>query len=396
MIKRKHIYILLMVGAADIASTSIGAAPGGETLASGKNEARSHCSSAETVTFSAGSTWHLCYQAVSKYGLIVEGAFFQKSPSSPSVKVLHDARISEIFVPYEVFFPDSLGSPGFYDIADFDFPSLKLSLADCPKGSIIGRGKVCKEFRDRGIAWKDDALVRLGEEVVLWSVLDADNYNYILEWSFHDDGTVVIRAGSTGPKVLGPDDRLGHIHNFTWRLDIDLNGASGDSVYKTKHDWDPHVGSSCGFLLDETTGEVNDPLKPCDSETLVSPEKGIVWNPLQFTTLKIGDSFLVNGNGRPTSYELIPLRTGTARFIEAYTRKDVWVTKYDGTQLLAKDLPTYVNGESVSNADVVVWYTGSVHHESNTRDEDRDTVPVKWIGFELSPQNLFEGTPFYP
>ena len=64
--------------------------------------------------------------------------------------------------------------------------------------------------------------------------------------------------------------------------------------------------------------------------------------------------------------------------------------------MLAKELPTYVDGESVVDADVVVWYTGSAHHENNMRDEDRQTVPVKWIGFELSPQNLFDGTPFFP
>jgi hypothetical protein len=29
------------------------------------------------------------------------------------------------------------------------------------------------------------------------------------------------------------------------------------------------------------------------------------------------------------------------------------------------------------------------------RDEDRDTVPVLWIGFRLEPQNLWDGTPLY-
>jgi len=64
--------------------------------------------------------------------------------------------------------------------------------------------------------------------------------------------------------------------------------------------------------------------------------------------------------------------------------------------LLAKNLPSYVNGQNVASADVVVWYMGSDHHEDNMRDEDRDTVPVLWTGFELIPQNLFDGTPFFP
>jgi len=65
-------------------------------------------------------------------------------------------------------------------------------------------------------------------------------------------------------------------------------------------------------------------------------------------------------------------------------------------KLLAKNLPSYVNGQNVADADVVVWYTGSDHHEDDMRDEDRDTVPVLWTGFELIPQNLFDGTPFFP
>jgi hypothetical protein len=48
-----------------------------------------------------------------------------------------------------------------------------------------------------------------------------------------------------------------------------------------------------------------------------------------------------------------------------------------------------------ANADIVFWYNGAAHHEDHMRDEDRDTVPVLWTGFELIPSNLFERTPFF-
>ena len=67
-------------------------------------------------------------------------------------------------------------------------------------------------------------MVRRGQELVLWSVLDAGNYNYVIEWSFRDDGSISGRAGSTGPKLGGPNDKRGHMHNFSWRIDIDLTG----------------------------------------------------------------------------------------------------------------------------------------------------------------------------
>jgi primary-amine oxidase len=337
---------------------------------------RGHCSpNNQTVTFSGVTTWDLCFSTIAPFGVVIQVAEFRRSPSDPFVRVLFDGRISEIFVPYHP------GNPRFFDISNNNPPLLTLSAGDCPAPrTIIGNGKVCREIRDRGIAWKDDSLVRRGEELVLWSVADAGNYNYILEWAFRDDGSIAVRAGSTGPKLGGPNDTRGHMHAFSWRLDIDLGGANGDSVERTFHVED----------LTQT------PSPASDSTRLVMVEGGRPWEPGAFATLEIGDDTLQNGNGRPTSYELQPYRTGSGRHSEAFTKNDFWVTLANPAEVFAKNLPTYVNGQNVVSADVVVWYTGSAHHEDGMRDEDRDTVPVLWTGFELHPQNLFDRTPLYP
>jgi Cu2+-containing amine oxidase len=122
-----------------------------------------------------------------------------------------------------------------------------------------------------------------------------------------------------------------------------------------------------------------------------------VWNPQNFNTLVIEDRTLLNATGRHTAYELVPMRSGTARHSEPFTRKDFWVTRYHPEELLANDLPTYVaDRQSTVYQDLVIWYTGSEHHETDSRDEDFNTVPVLWTGFDLIPQNLFNKTPFYP
>ena len=91
------------------------------------------------------------------------------------------------------------------------------------------------------------------------------------------------------------------------------------------------------------------------------------------------------------------MRSGTSRHTELFTRKDFWVTRYNPEELLAFNLPDYVrDGQPTDDKDLVLWYTGSAHHENNPRDEDRNTVPVIWTGFELLPKNLFDNTPFYP
>jgi Cu2+-containing amine oxidase len=374
----------------------------------------------ETVEFPSGSRWHLTVNAVSKFGLVITDASFQESPTSPFLYVLFDGRLAEIFVPYHK------GSPAYRDISFFNFHPLKLdpkkfeSLFQLPNGAppreIIGVDKlICREMREY-LAWMKITspeipfepnpfeAVRYGQEVVYFSVLGAANYNYVMEWTFRDDGTILARAGSTGPKAdsLFVRPREGHVHNFTWRLDIDLNGADGNSAYWTSH-----------------SQKLSVPFVATDEKKLISVEEGLVWDPEQFNTLEIRAAGLKNGRNHPISYDLIPMRSGTARETNPeypWTKADFWVTEYNPAQLQVVDgktyqllsglpfsltplqsLPDYIlPPKPTENKDLVIWYTGSEHHENDSRDEDFDTVPVIWTGFELEPQNLFDGTPFYP
>jgi len=321
--------------------------------------------------------------------LVITGASFQKSPTSPFIYVLFDGRLGEIFVPYH------RSTDQRYEDISIGFDPLVLNQNDYPPPRhLIGDNKICKEVRQY-LAWMDacpqcrgaprgaPTRVRYGQEVVYFSVLDAANYQYIMEWTFRDDGAILVRAGSTGPKFPGHPN-LGHIHDFTWRLDIDLNGAGGDSAYLTSHKEDLTPMKSTAT----------------DDRDLIDVEGGLVWNDQNFNTLQIQDRTLKNGNNPPraTSYELVPLRSGTARHTEGFTKKDFWVTRYNPAQeFLADNLPDYVRArQSTVNEDLVIWYTGSEHHENNSRAEDNDTVTVLWTGFDLVPNNLFNRTPFYP
>ena len=151
---------------------------GGEAWAGNQIIPAGTCTNNVITTFpTAGpgqTRWDICFEAVPANGLVITQALFRRSPGSSRVQVLSDARIAEIFVPYHP------GSPRFHDVSDFNFPLLTLKGTDCPAsagGTLIGNSQVCKEVRDRGVAWKDDSLVRRGEELVLWSVVDASNYN---------------------------------------------------------------------------------------------------------------------------------------------------------------------------------------------------------------------------
>jgi hypothetical protein len=324
--------------------------------------------------------WRLCWQTVPGNGLLIHWAYFRTSPSKPWLFLLWDARISEIFVPYHT------GSPRFYDVG-YMFGLAPIGAKDCPAtaGGTVLAGNVCKEVHDRGLSWKADSAVYRGEEVVLWSALAAANYNYVMEWTFRDDGIVMGRVGATSHNFPGREFET-HVHNPIWRLDVDLNGWPNDSVA---------LGTHTENLPGPTA---------TDTEPLIANEKGMQWNPRSFNSLDVSDKTLVNGKGHQSMYQLIPLPTGgLAQHQEPFTKNDFWVTLYSPAEMSAKDLVSYVAPpQPVSNADVVLWYRGSVHH--HPRDEDGEKVKnvwhgvalIMWTGFMLKPHDLFDRTPFYP
>ena len=140
-----------------------------------------------------------------------------------------------------------------------------------------------------------------------------------------------------------------------------------------------------------------------DTDPLVATEAGLQWDDLAFNSANVHDATLTNSRGHATSYDLIPIRNGTGRHAEAFTKNDFWVTHYKWTEMRPKNLPTYISPpEIVSNSDIVLWYWGSLHHLP--RDEDGEPVGnyfqgeahLMWTGFMLKPHNLFDRTPLYP
>lgn len=343
--------------------------------------ASAQCSGAYLVEqgFPVGGTeethWRVCWATHVKNGLVITGAWFRKAPGAPFVRVLWDGRISEIFVPYHD------GSPRYYDVTNFSFNLTSVSTADCPgpSGGPIA-SNVCKEVRDRGLVWKDYAQVRRGQELSLWGALGAGNYNYVMEWIFRDDGMLIGRVGATAVN-LPSKPLMTHVHNPMWRLDIDLNGAWGDSVAEMIH--------------------TESGLNGIDNHALIRTERGLQWKLPSFTGLHVTDSALKNGKGHTSGYILMPWNAhGVSRHQEAFTQQDMWVSRYKWNEKDARYLPTYVSpAEPTVGTDNVLWYKGAMHH--HPRDEDgefvgnswRGEAHIMWTGFMLMPFNLFDRTP---
>ena len=346
------------------------------------------CSSPYAVvqTFPSGgpeqTRWEICWQMDNRYGLIITHAAFRPSPSGRLVKVLHEGRVAELHVIYDAGFE-------YFDITLANPSRLQLTTADCPLtvGQILNTDQVCRQLADRGLAWRvqhgSTDRVRRGESLALWGMIRVGNYMYVIEWTFRDDGMIEGRVGATG-RNLPSNERSGHVHNVTWRLDVDLDGSLGDTVASELWRW----------------------LRRKSARHEVHPwttEGSALWYPEHFASWKVGDSTLRNGFGTPTEYHLMPLRYGNQRHEHAYLQRDFWTTRYRWPlELVPRDLPRYTSPrEWIASSDVVLWYTSGFYHHPRPEDGvfytfQQGATPLMWAGITLKPAGLFDGTPLYP
>jgi primary-amine oxidase len=341
------------------------------------------------------TAWKVEWETRSGYGLIIKNAFFKRTAEAPWMQVLGDARVSEIFVPYH------RGAPRFWDVS-YGFDMTPMTRDDAgPLGKLHvshnGSGFVpcvVEELRDRGIIWKTGGKARRGEALVLWGCLNAANYQYIMEYGFQDDGAITFRMGSTGHNFSGSEWDP-HMHNALWRIQVNLDGPN-NRVYLMEV-----IETAAGGGKAET---VHTPFNN-DVEGFAD------WDPTKFTMLRVVNEAKKNAQGKPFSYDLMPLRMGTARHFggdrkkleENCTLHDFWVTRANPKELDFKRLPEYVaNKESIKDTDVVLWYSSPMHHEPRSEDGliAKGTLDgcthVAWSTFTLRPSNVFDRTPLYP
>jgi primary-amine oxidase len=346
-----------------------------------------------------GTAWKVHFTRGVHKGLYITGAWFKRDLQEDWIKVINDARIAELFVPYH-----RSSQIRFYDLTSFSFPLAEVKAEDAgPFGMLMPPfqgdpfATVVKEVRDRGLAWKDYAHgVRRGRELVIWGALEAGNYMYIISYSFHDDGTISFRLGATGQNLPGRRTEA-HTHSAHWRIDIDLVDGARNSAMLMRHLEDP-AGLSAEDLKEPFNGGL---------------EGGVDWEHKEFTMIRV-ECDKENARGEKIAYDLMPIRMGAPRHNEEFTRHDLWVSRSHPDrpmEFIFANLPNIVKDEEVvEQTDIVLWCNSAAHHEPRHEDgkpgsarrlwpgDDgwEGSAPVMWSGFDLRPRNFFDRTPFYP
>jgi hypothetical protein len=209
----------------------------------------------------------------------------------------------------------------------------------CPSKAetILESGKDQGNFR--GVAIYVD-----GDEVVLVSELEAGWYRYISRWRLHADGTIRPRFGFGA--VEDPCVCNLHHHHAYWRLDFDVAGQGHNEVR-----------------------EFNDP-----------PVGGGRWHTLRHEIRRKRDrrrkrKWQVRNTVSGESYTLIP-GAGDGRS-DSFGVGDLWALRYRPGQIddgvgfttdlseARAHLNRFINGESIRDTNVVLWYAAHFSHDVN-------------------------------
>lgn len=360
--------------------------------------------------------------------------------------ILYEAGVSELFVPYMDTAP-GWNNRAFIDAGQFFAASgflkpLKPGL-DCPAHASYFNGLSATEDgmphlsenmaclferHPESAAWRHGqegtTFGRPNRQLVLRSAAVIGNYDYILDWRFEPDGSIEAAVGATGvietrsvTQKLAPDhganagpetgqhvaaNTLGvnHDHFFSFRLDLDVDGAANNFMV---HRMVPKSVANDPMRKSIWVSQASTPQREQDAMMDIHLDRPSMWmfvNPAVKTGL----------NHNP-GYEVMPGATAKSlmtaddptQVLGAFCAHQFWVTPYnEGERYASGTYPTSSDGKDglavwtqanrpIVNTDIVGWYTMGFHHIP--RAEDWPVMPVKWHHFHIRPFHFFERNP---
>lgn len=206
-----------------------------------------------------------------------------------------------------------------------------------------------------------------GSEVVLVSEMEAGWYRYVSQWRLATNGTIRPRFGFAAVESQCVCNV--HHHHAYWRLDFDIRTAANNRVR-----------------------EFNDP--PLVGNSHWHTKSYEIRRPRDFARKR---KWRVENTVTGEGYEIVPNTedgVSTAMPDSPYGRGDLWVLRYHGNEIddgvVAVGPPyeagsdAWVDGEAVSNHDVVVWYGAHFTHDVH---EAGPAQHGHIVGPDLSPVN---------
>lgn len=359
-------------------------------------------------------------------------------------QILYRAALSEMVVPY--------GDPdenwrwrSAFDVGEYSVGRLASSIeprTDAPENAtmldatfagddgqpyVLERAVTIYE-RDGGLLWKHYESYsgqnesRRARQLVIAFIATIGNYDYAINWVFHQDGVLEVdgalsgimlpkgvretkvvahsRHPSSGHLVASNVVAPHHQHFFNFRLDFDVDGT-GNSVHEMNTralaagSGNPNLN---GMVMDET--EMATERMAQRQMNMQTARTWLVVNPTVRNALGHNSSYILIPG--PNSLPYVSLSSEVRRRA-GFINNHFWATRYNADEMNAAGvypnqsrggdgLPRWVaNNESLVNKDVVVWYTMGITHIP--RPEEWPVMPVTHVGFKLIPGGFFTRNP---
>jgi len=356
--------------------------------------------------FDSGARWEFCWRIDERAGLTISNLHYGP-PAETATKLMESASLAQILVKYDedtnaehILSGDGLGGKN-HVLPDSN---------SCHTGDTQldnnGSG-VCAKLRDLNIltSVRRSAALRR-HELSIHAFSSVGTHIYEQVWRFSEDGEVTpaVRVSGelsrftnkqqygtavtdTGP--LAANATL----LFTWRLDFDIGGTPNDDIVE-QLEFVPHVSNVVRRSITNRTLDI-------ESFHKVHRTRFRGWL-IRDTKISAGP----NGTTRmgyyldpqSSGFDYVSKRNNWALFDLAVTRRQACEQFASGnsneTHHCDDSLDQFVNGESLTNQNPVVWF--SIARQLLPKSEDFPAITTREASFKLIPFDWSSSTPFTP
>ncbi len=355
----------------------------------------SSCPTGNTITktFSSGASWDMCWEVRDQEGVVLSDVHY-KPLNKTRRRVLGEASLSQIQTEYDD------GSASEFLVTQFGLGGNNLQTLTplmCEGGQLrrhAGRDVLCEVTKANGYIYRyQDSTRRQGSKLDVFSASNINAREFIIKWSFLENGTIEVASGLTGQFnkttsniangwQVTAQNRIatGFTDHYFWRMDFDIASDNGNDIIEQIRS----VPSA-------------DRLTKTKQTQTISSELAASFTPADKKFWRVKDQSVRNAANQAISYEMVMLnyaQQSKGNSNSAWLANDVYMTQYNACERFAVQNPTnncgsnvsqFVNGQNINAQDVVVWYR-LVHH-TLPRDEDFSPAAVQWSHFILLPRD---------
>lgn len=382
------------------------------------------CGSAKAIShsFKSGASWSMCWKVDPKQGLLLTDVNYQ-APGKNLQKIIKSIALAQMEVPYDTGerLTADITSAGFggarmQTLTETECMGDRLSIAipnigDGTHGSSPEREVLCSSEMDAGLGYRSNEqghLIAAREsEWSLSTISKVGWYEYISQYDFAEDGSIMPKLGATGD--LSPVDYTDANHGSPiGKGDADYAASHAHNVVWSVH-WGLGDGAQKVMQYDAVPTGQNGSKSPIIEGKQIDIAAPATAKKADSRWWSITAPGWLNDDGHPIGYQIQLQGSDSFKYVQdekdhpeqagydvAFTNaKDCQIFATNNRGSCGSGVLDYVSQSKAEPLkDVVSWVAVGFHHLP--RDEDQSPMSVHWQGFHLMSRDLFAQRPAVP